>query len=119
MDTSSLNLMLKPTLLIVTGIMMAAETPKTPPPAAPKSAVLNETEQLKVENIQLRLQLTKATEAELNTALNGIFAKACQSIGGASMADCNAMGPTQGQPGYSVSLKPVKPVVAKAEEPKK
>lgn len=89
------------------GMLMAAETPKTPPAAASKSAVLNETDQLKVENIQLRLQLAKTAENELNAALNAIFLKACQSIGGATMADCTALGPTQAQPGYSVSLKPV------------
>lgn len=109
--------MRKLTLLILTGLVMAAEAPKPPPVAAPKTAALSETDQLKVENIQLRLQLVRTNEAELNKALNEIFLKACQSIGGASMADCNAVGPTQAQPGYSVVLKPVK--AEKKEESKK
>lgn len=108
-------------LLIAAGLAMAAETPKAalremPKPAPLKSATLSETEQLKVENIQLRLQLVKASEAELNKDLNAIFAAKCQAIGGASMADCNASGPSQMQPGYSVTLKPVPPVQVEAQK---
>ena len=102
-------------LLISAGVLMAAEAPK---PTPPKTAQLSEVEQLKIENIQLRLQLIKATESELNTALNAVFSAKCQSLGGATMADCTASGPTQAQPGYSVTLKPVAPVTAKVEAKK-
>lgn len=98
-------------LLFVVGCsLMAAETPKA---TTPKTAQLSEVEQLKVENIQLRLQLIKASEAELNTALNAVFTAKCVALGGATMADCSAMGPSQSQPGYSVALKPGATVAAK------
>ena len=102
------------TILLSICLLLPAETPKPTPPAPLKTAILSEVEQLKVENIQLRLQLVKASEAELSAALNAVFMAKCQTLGGTTMADCTAMGPTQAQPGYSVTLRLVQ-AKAKAE----
>lgn len=107
------------TILISSGMLLTAETPKPLPQqiaasgnAPPKTAMLSESDTLKLENIQLRRQIANTTLAELGAALNALFLKNCQAIGGAGMGDCSVIEPTEGRPGFGVTLKPVAPITA-------
>ena len=95
-------------------ILGAQTTPQPKPDKAQAKAVqLNETEALKVENIQLRLQLAKATEKELQASLTELFTAKCVGIGGSSVNDCIIDSRSPGI--YTVTPKPApaKPEAAK------
>lgn len=92
--------------IVAMGIAAAAQEPKPKPEAPPAKAVLSEVEHLRVENIQLRLQLASAETSKLNKELESVFARACASIGGSTLNDCVPLGPTQAEARYSVQRKP-------------
>ena len=105
-------------LLMIAASILAAETPKTTPPAAPKMAMLTLDQAKDLRIIFLQRELLKRNSEKLDEETNAIFVKACQSIGGAGMIECDVIEPNQANPGYGVRLKPVVPVVAKVEAKK-
>lgn len=91
-------------ILLGAGLVGAAETAK-PPAEAPKTAVLSELQQAKVELALAKLQLLKAQETALNVEADSYITAACAAIGGKA-GECSVIPPNQGQPRYSVALKP-------------
>ncbi len=100
-------------LLISMGMLMAAQTPNTPPvattkPEPLKRVPLDELDQVKVENLTLKLRLMSDP---FNREINSHFEKACIKLGGTTLGDCLTFGPTQNDQAapYSVALKPGAP----------
>lgn len=73
-----------------------------PAPAKPQSINLVPEDNLRLENIQLRIE-------NLNKDLSILFGRYCTILGANSLEECEPIPPTQANRSYSVRLKPVAP----------
>jgi hypothetical protein len=92
----------------------AAEEPTKPAiaPVAPKTALLSEVQQLRIEKVQAQLQLLKQQEERLTAEAMGAVTDACKGIGGITASDCTVVPPAPGETRAMIRLN-VKPEVKK------
>jgi hypothetical protein len=98
------------TLLAVFSIALAfsADVEKKP-----KTVYLSEVDQLKVEKLQLQLELLDSRKKDSSDALTAIVTSLCIQAGGKKLDDCTVVPPSQANPAYGATLK------EKPAEPKK
>jgi hypothetical protein len=93
---------MKKTLLTLVSIATAfsAEVEKKPKPV-----FLTEVEQLKVEKLQLQMELLDSRKKDASDALTGIVTALCVKAGGKEINDCTVIPPSQQNAAYGATLK--------------
>lgn len=87
-------------ILVLIAFSAFAETP------APKVHSLSETQQLKVENLQLQLELIDTRKNAISQQLQAIVTEKCIEIGGKTLNDCKIDPPKAQGERYTLQLKP-------------
>lgn len=92
------------TLLLIAVSMIPLLSADVEKKVAP--TVLTEVEQLKVEKLQLQLELLDSRRQDASQALTAIFNEKCIAAGGKKIDDCNITPPSAQQPRYVIQVKP-------------
>ena len=93
---------MKTTLLLLLSLATAfsADVEKKPKPV-----FLTEVDQLKVEKLQLQIELLDSRKKDASDALTTIVTALCVKAGGKELNDCTVIPPSQQNPAYGATLK--------------